>query len=109
MRTTITVTGLTMAQWDYVTTEVPVDGRNLSSRTLLRACVVFELAEDAPKLHIEMDVAEFIGLMIRLATLVSIPVLIPDVLPTLPTADQVRNLSAAEALKLFRSMNSELT
>ena len=65
MRTRIKVTDLNLRQWDYLQTEVPVDGREFLPG-LPRACVVFELTPDMAELHIEMDLAEFIGLMLRL-------------------------------------------
>lgn len=65
MRTRIKVTDLNLRQWDYLTTEVPVNGREFLDG-LPRACVVFELTPDMSELHIEMDLAEFATVMTRL-------------------------------------------
>lgn len=65
MRTAIEVKGLNLRQWDYVQTNVPVDGREFLPG-LPTACVVFEVSPDLAELHVEMDLAEFIGLMLTL-------------------------------------------
>jgi hypothetical protein len=65
MRTRIKVTDLNLRQWDYITTNVPVDGREFLPG-LPRACVVFELTPDMAEIHVEMDLAEFINLMLTL-------------------------------------------
>lgn len=65
MRTRIKVTDLNLRQWDYLTTEVPVNGRTFLEG-LPRACVVFELTPDMAELHIEMELVEFSTIMIRL-------------------------------------------
>lgn len=103
MHTNITVTDLNSRQWEYLTTEVPVDGRTFLDG-LPRLCVEFArtFLDSPAQLHIEMDVAEFATRMIRLE---GIKNEIPVSLPTLPTADQVRNLSAKDAVALARAMN----
>jgi hypothetical protein len=65
MRTAIEVKDLNLRQWDHIQTEVPVDGREFLPG-LPTACVVFEVSPDLSALHVEMDLAEFIGLMLRL-------------------------------------------
>jgi len=65
MRTRIKVTDLNLRQWDHLQTKVPVDGREFLPG-LPTACVVFELTPDMAELHIEMDLAEFVGLMLTL-------------------------------------------
>jgi hypothetical protein len=65
MRTAIEVKDLNLRQWDHIQTEVPVSGREFLPG-LPTACVVFEVSPDLSALHVEMDLAEFIGLMLRL-------------------------------------------
>lgn len=67
MRTRIKVADLSLGQWDYITTEVPVDGR-VFLPGIPRACVEFELTPDFNVLHIEMDLVELASLLIRLQT-----------------------------------------
>lgn len=62
MHTRVKVKDLNLRQWDHLTTEVPVNGREFLEG-LPRLCVEFELTADFHSLHIEMDVAEFAGLM----------------------------------------------
>lgn len=65
MRTQITVTDLNLRQWDHLVTQVPVDGRTfLPGIPVL--CVGFKLNPDISELHIQMDAAEFLTLMLRL-------------------------------------------
>jgi hypothetical protein len=66
MRTRIKVADLTLSQWDYLTTQVPVNGRTFLPG-MPRACVEFELTPDFSSLHIEMDLVELAGLMVVLA------------------------------------------
>jgi len=65
MRTAIEVKDLNLRQWDYVQTNVPVGGREFLPG-LPTACVVFEVSPDLSALHVEMDLAEFVGLMVTL-------------------------------------------
>jgi hypothetical protein len=65
MRTAIEVKDLNLRQWDYIQTNVPVDGREFLPG-LPTACVMFEVSPDLTVLHVEMDLAEFIGLMLTL-------------------------------------------
>lgn len=65
MRTAIEVKDLNLRQWDYIQTNVPVDGREFLPG-LPTACVMFEVSPDLAVLHVEMDLAEFIGLMLTL-------------------------------------------
>lgn len=65
MRTRIKVTDLNLRQWDYLVSQVPVDGRTFLPG-IPRVCVEFELTPDFNELHIEMDSAEFLTLMLRL-------------------------------------------
>lgn len=88
MRTRIKVTDLNLRQWDYLTTEVPVNGRTFLEG-LPRACVVFELTPDLSELHIEMELVEFSTVMLRLNSIrnevavedVAKAALTPDALP----------------------------
>lgn len=88
MRTRVKVADLNLRQWDHLTTEVPVNGREFLDG-LPRLCVEFELTPDLHQLHIEMDVAEFATLMIRLEGIRNEPAvaevaqaaLTPDALP----------------------------
>lgn len=84
MRTRIKVADLNLRQWDHLTTEVPVDGREFLPG-IPRVCAVFELTPDFSELHIEMDVAEFLTLMLRLENIrnetVAMAALTPDALP----------------------------
>lgn len=107
MRTTIEVKDLNPAQVSYVARNVPVGGREFLPG-LPRVCAVFQLDEGVD-LHVEMDVVELAGLMVTLAGIglraTAEAALVETAggiktLPWLPSADQVRNLSAAEAAKL---------
>lgn len=85
MRTTIKVRDLNLRQWDYLTTQVKVDGRDFLLG-LPRVCVEFELTPDFQVLHIEMDVAEFVSLTCALQavkneTVVAEAALTPDAQP----------------------------
>lgn len=68
MRTRIKVADLNLRQWDHLTTQVPVDGRTFLPG-IPRVCVEFELTPDFQVLHIEMDLAEFLTLMLRLESI----------------------------------------
>jgi hypothetical protein len=73
MRTRIKVTDLNLRQWDYVVTQIPVDGREFFPN-VPRVCAVFEVAPEISALHVEMDaeflavmdVAEFLTVMLKL-------------------------------------------
>lgn len=88
MRTRIKVTDLNLRQWDHITTQVPVNGREFLEG-VPRLCVEFEMAPELSPLHVEMDVMEFAGLMVRLDSirnepdpaLVAQAALTPDALP----------------------------
>lgn len=88
MRTRIKVTDLNLRQWDYLTTNVPVDGRDFLPG-LPRVCAVFEVAPEISELHIEMDLVELTGLLVVLEgirndpdpALVAQAALTPDALP----------------------------
>lgn len=112
MRTQIKVTDLSVAQWDYLQDNllekyaIPADA--------VRVCVEFELDPEMSTRHVEMPVRAFMSFLTRLqaaqiratAQAALTPDALPDdALPVLPTADQVRNLSAAEAVHLARQMN----
>lgn len=93
MRTRVKVTDINLAQWDYLTTEVPVNGREFLDG-LPRLCVEFELTPDFHQLHIEMDVTEFATVMTRLegirnTGLVAEAALTPDALPD--ALEEIRN------------------
>jgi hypothetical protein len=72
MRTAIEVKDLNLRQWDYVQTNVPVDGREFLPG-LPTACVVLEVSPDLSALHVEMDLAEFICLMLTLEAIKNEP------------------------------------
>lgn len=88
MHTRVKVRDLNLRQWDHLTTEVPVNGREFLDG-LPRLCVEFELTPDFHQLHIEMDVAEFATLMTKLEGIRNEPAvaevaqaaLTPDALP----------------------------
>jgi hypothetical protein len=88
MRTRIKVADLNLRQWDYLTTNVPVDGRDFLPG-LPRVCAVFEVAPEISELHIEMDAVELAGLLVVLEgirndpdpALVAQAALTPDALP----------------------------
>jgi hypothetical protein len=65
MRTRSKVTDLRLRQWDYVVTQIPVDGREFFPN-VPRVCAVFEVAPEISALHVEMDVAEFLTVMLKL-------------------------------------------
>lgn len=62
------VKDLSLIQWDYLTTKVPVNGRTFIPG-VPRVCVEFELTADFSSLHIEMDVTELAGLLVTLAAM----------------------------------------
>jgi hypothetical protein len=88
MHTRVKVRDLNLRQWDHLTTEVPVNGREFLDG-LPRLCVEFELAPEVSSLHIEMDVAEFATIMTRIESIRNEPAvaevaqaaLTPDALP----------------------------
>lgn len=88
MRTRIKVTDLNLRQWDYLTTNVPVDGRDFLPG-LPRVCAVFELAPEISEFHIEMDAVELAGLLVVLEGIrnepaveqIAMAALTPDALP----------------------------
>jgi hypothetical protein len=96
MHTRVKVIDLNLRQWDHLTTEVPVNGREFLDG-LPRLCVEFELTPDFSSLHIEMDVAEFATLMTKLEGIRNEPdvaevaqaALTPDALPD--HLEKVRN------------------
>lgn len=116
MRTRIKVMDLTLRQWDHLqdnlqpSYEIPENG--------VRVCVEFELHCEMSPRHVEMPVRAFMALMTRLqrievhgqteegtAELPPLPAkwsapLSASRLPVLPTADEVRGLSAEEARKM---------
>lgn len=79
MRTQIKITELNPRQWEYLTTEVPVNGRTFIDG-LPRACVVFE-SPAGQELHVEMDAAEFTTRMIRLDAIRNEAVTLPEIEP----------------------------
>jgi hypothetical protein len=125
MRARIKITDLSPEQWEHLTTRVPVGEREFLPG-MPRACVEFELTPDLNTLHIEMDTVELAGLMTVLGSmdlkaaaravfgLDELPAKLEETrnragsarLPVLPTADQVRNLSAEEAAQLTAQMNT---
>lgn len=96
MHTRVKVKDLNLRQWDHLTTEVPVNGREFLDG-LPRLCVEFELTPDFHSLHIEMDVAEFATIMTRIESIRNEPdvseiaqaALTPDALPD--HLEKVRN------------------
>lgn len=109
MRATVEVKDLNPAQNLYVLKNVPVNGREFLPG-LPRVCVVFDMGE-AIQLHVEMDVTELATIMVRLTTIglraTAEAALVETTgelegkpLPWLPSADQVRHLSATQAAKL---------
>lgn len=102
MRAEIKVTGLSPGQAEYLRKRVPVTGREFLEG-IPRQCVVFEL-EPGVEFHIEMDTIEYAGVMSNLEA-VKARENAARLLPTLPTPDQIRNLSAADAVQLAREMN----
>lgn len=88
MHTRVKVKDLNLRQWDHLTTVVPINGRTFMNE-VPRLCVEFELTPDLHQLHIEMDVAEFAALMIRLERIknekglaeIAQAALTPDALP----------------------------
>lgn len=69
MRTQIKVEEVNPRQWEYLRTEVPVDDREFLPGESL-ACVVFICEACHPmvdeEFHVEMGMAEFLTLMLRL-------------------------------------------
>lgn len=66
MRVSVKVEDISPRQWEYLVTEVPVDGRTFYD-AVPRLCVEFAQTQDSPvRLHIEMDAAEYALVMIRL-------------------------------------------
>lgn len=121
MRTRIKVTDLTRGQWDHLQDNLPASYD--MPEGAVRVCVEFELDPQMNTRHVEMPVRAFMALMTRLqglqrhAEAALTPDAFPDDLeavrnaadparPVLPTPDQVRHLSAAEAVELTRQMNT---
>ena len=130
MRTVVNVVDLNDLQWKHVR-NIPVLGRTFPPG-VTTACVSFsgggkvfhvemdmtELAKTVAHLNAIRDAAEEVsettaGLDVARNRLADFADALlgetsggtPDRLPVLPTADQVRNLSAVEAAKLARDMN----
>ena len=132
MRTRIKVMDLTLRQWDHLQDnlrteyEIPTDA--------VRVSVEFELDAQISARYVDMPVRAFVALMTQLQRiethaevqegLADLPPLPADSktqraharsvvkqaahaarLPVLPTADEVRNLSAADAVALAGQMN----
>ena len=113
MRTRIVVAELSPGQWDWLRRNLPKP-RDFATDAI-RMCVVFEL-EPGVEQHLELNPREFVGLMTRLhvvtrtveAALVETtgPISCDQPgLPRLPTAEQVRNLSADGAADLARRLS----
>lgn len=75
MRIKTEVTEVNLRQWEYITTQVPVNGREFLS-SLPRVCTVF-VSPGAQELHIEMDVTEFLTLALRLENIRNEPAVAP--------------------------------
>lgn len=131
MRAQVTITDLTLAQWDRVQDRL-MTSYEIEPGTPT-VCAVFELTPDMAERHAEMPVFEFAMLM---AELVQVNEVIDRIIgigqsgrtyqlyktssctatkpltlgtsasrPVLPTPDEVRNLSAKEAADLAWGMN----
>lgn len=92
MRTQIKVEEVNLRQWEYIRTEVPVDGREFLPGES-RACVVFICEAANPlvdeELHVEMGMVEFITLMLRLVRIgdETVAILVPTVDQAVAEAD----------------------
>lgn len=127
MRTRIKVTDLTLRQWDRLQDQLQ-PSYNIPDGAV-RVCVEFELTTELDPRHVEMPVRAFMMLVTQLQQMVehddhaelvregradlpplpakwSAPLSGPARLPVLPTADEVRHLSAAGAVKLAAEMNA---
>lgn len=98
MRTQAKVEGLTYRQWDFLQ-------RNLKTSYDIPAdetpvCVVFEL-NMAEIRHVQMPAIEFATITVALGRVEQDE----GIKPTLPTADEVRNLTAEQAVDLAREKN----
>jgi hypothetical protein len=129
MRTRVKITDLSSAQWERL--ELRLRTSYDIPPGIARMCAVFELAPMTER-HVEMPVQAFATLMAELAqvghaetslaavSLSGLPALLEDQRnaadpvraaeragrPVLPTAAQVRDLTAADAAKLAREMNT---
>jgi len=117
MRATIKVTDLSLPQWDWIQSNLQTS-YNMPDNAV-RVCVRFELNPEMSERHAEMPVRVFIAMMAQLQAAELRATADPLALarqaadqakwPRLPTADQVRNLTAEEAAELTRQMNTRPT
>jgi hypothetical protein len=107
MKTTLTVEDLTAEQWALLHQDLlvsytfgPLDAR---------VCTVFVHGQE--ERHAEMPAWTLVQLLGRLTAVEVMhrPPMVGQVLPTLPTPDQVRHLSAEQAAQLAADMNRPTT
>jgi hypothetical protein len=108
MRARIKVMDLTRGQWDWLQANLP-ESYHVPD-TSVRVCVELELDAELHMHHLEMSVRSFVALMSQLQLVESVRNQVdPARLPVLPTADEVRRLSAADAVELTRRLNDGRT
>jgi hypothetical protein len=104
MRTRIRVTDLSIRQWDWLQGQLLVEYQFAPFEP--RACVEFEIGTGVAVRHVEMPLPASVGLMMVLHSL-GMAEELEKPLVRLPSAEQVRDLSAADAAKLAADMNRE--
>ena len=103
MRARIKVMDLSLAQWDWLQDNLPET--YAIPENAVRVCVEFELSSEIGARYVEMGVRQFIALMAQLQ-LAEAQAQGKDVrLPVLPTAAEVHNLTAAQAVALTQRKN----
>jgi len=105
MRTRIRIAELTERQWNWLQGQLQVEYQFATFEP--RACAEFERADQSEVRHVEMPLPAFVGLMMVLHSLGMAEELATARRPVLPSAEQVRDLSAADAVALVVEMNRD--
>ena len=104
MRARVRIKDLSRAQWDRVQTRV--QAVYAMPEGAARLCVEFESGHPQGEVrHVEMPVYEFATVLAELNALDQLTAAGLPRRPVLPSAAQVRDLSAAEAVRLTAEMN----
>lgn len=105
MRTRIRIAELTERQWSWLQGQLQVEYQFATFEP--RACAEFERADQSEVRHVEMPLPAFVGLMMVLHSLGMAEEVATARRPVLPTPEQVRNLSAKDAVALVVEMNRD--
>lgn len=104
MRARVRVTDLSAAQWDRL--QVRVQAQYDIPEGAARLCAEFEYGSpQGPVRHVEMPVYELATVLTELAAMDALNAAGLPRRPVLPTAAQVRNLSAIDAVRLTAELN----